>query len=153
MDFSIVAATIPTVRRFVSGLATHYGALDQKKTTGESSYEIRSSPMNSAIKSADRDGRRLTHFSLAASTRRSSSAQPGPNGGYLMPSDPSRNRGIGSIDPQVLSKWNRSTGNDGVTATHVIAQDSHSVGSNDSQQMIIKKDMAWTVEHGPKTSL
>lgn len=163
LDFSIVAATIPTLRRFVSGLATYYGALDQNKINGGSGYEIRSegeinmTPLTSTIKSASREGRRPTQSDAAWSTPRPSSAKAEQSPGHTVPPNPTRNRSLGNNtdqQQQVLGRWNNNlTANEGFTATHVLAQDSNSVGSNDSQQMIITKDITWTVENRPNSAL
>lgn len=124
VDFSIIASTIPTLRRFVSGLATYYGALDQKKANEESSYEIRSgsqmlmSQLTATGKSADHDGR------YPLQTEATSTNAPYGR--------------------------NNLTGNHCWATAHVMAQDTNSVQSNDSQQMIIKKDVAWTVERAPE---
>lgn len=157
LNFSIVAATVPVLRRFVSGLATYYGALDQNKATDGTGHELRSdsefpvSPLTSGIKSANRDGCRpplLTEN--PPSTKRFSFARAEQNRGYGVLAEPVQNWPIASnMDQQNLSKPTNFTGNEGITSTYVVARDSNSLVSNDSQQMIIKKDVTWTVERGP----
>ena len=116
LDFSVVAATIPTLRRFISGLATYYGALDQKIANEGSTYEdiIRSPLAKGSLT------RELQSNSSQGNGAAKKTDQKGP-----------------------LGEW----GNEGITATQVVAQDSNSVGTNDSRQMIIKRDTSWTVDY------
>lgn len=156
LNFSLVACTIPTLRRFVSGLATYYGALDQNKATDGSGHELCSdnefamSPLSSAVKSADLNRRRPPLSENSNSIRRSSFTPAEQNGSDGVLVEPRHNWPIVSNgNSQNLSIPTNFTGNEGITATHVMAQDSNSVDSNDSQQMIIKKDVTWTIERGP----
>ncbi|KAF7511001.1 hypothetical protein GJ744_005547 [Endocarpon pusillum] len=143
LHFSIVAATVPTLRRFVSGLATNYGALDVEKDPNESSYQLRSyghSPSSgSTLKSANQQGHLPIQWDEAQLTRTSPCATT------------EQIRITNEIDLPAVSAWNRSTGNDGISASRVETRDSNSVASNDSLRMIIKKHVAWTVEHAPST--
>ncbi|ERF71368.1 hypothetical protein EPUS_09332 [Endocarpon pusillum Z07020] len=153
LGFSIVAATLPTLRRFISGLATYYGALNQKKANEGSTYEIRLEgetskiPLASVTKSVDHEGRRFaqpdTQPNEKQPLRNSILGRASKNGGCSA-SDSNQDCQIGNRnnEQQPLGEW----GNRGVTATHVVAQDSNSRGSNESQQMIIKS-MSWAVEH------
>ena len=155
LEFSIIAATLPTLRRFISGLATYYGALDQRKANEGSTYEIRfdgeiaTTPLASVIKSIDREGRHYTHSDTQPNKK-----QPLRN---LFPGTASKNGGCSTSDAnqdcRITNKYHRQQpldewGNGGITTTHVVAQDSNSMESNESQQMIIKRDISWNVEHG-----
>ena len=156
LDFSIIAATMPTLRRFVSGFATSYGNLDMDKVNSEASYELRSYGQShtstaSTLKSTPAHRNCPVLGDEALSTRRSSLSIAEPTCGYEFPWDATRNPSMSNVaNLQATGEWNRTTGNDGISASHVTAQDSTSVVSSDSHQMIIKKDVAWTVEHGPK---
>ncbi len=149
----MVAATVPTLRRFVSSLATSFGALDLGKVTDESSHELRPYghlPSSATTpESANQQGSLPVQWDGAQSTQDFPCTRAEQVRGFKFPWDSGNVRIANKIDLLVVDARNRSTGINVFSASHVVAQDSNSVVSNDSQRMFIKKDVAWTVEYGP----
>ena len=59
------------------------------------------------------------------------------------------NIGRAITDDEATHKWDVTGNNYNANRTkgNHVKQDANSVGSNDSRQMIIKKDVTWTIEH------
>ena len=53
------------------------------------------------------------------------------------------------LNPEVAAQNNEAGGQANKASNHseAVAQDGNSIGSNDSQQMIIRKDISWAVEY------
>lgn len=51
------------------------------------------------------------------------------------------------LNPEVANPDEERCEGKAIDQTEVVAHDGNSIGSNDSRQMIIRKDVAWTVEY------
>jgi len=142
LNYSLISATIPTLRPFASNLNTQFGGLGE----GESTY------VHSHSKSSTAD-RSKVNSSFQMSTLRSVRSQSNtkmqePNSHSK--ETPSENP---DYDIQVLDKTNGQTSGKRTNARQLrlgernVVGDARSVNSNDSQQLMIKKEVTYVVEH------
>lgn len=130
LHYSLLSATIPILRSFMSNLSTNYGA---GQGPGRSGYGQGSSGSygRSALRSRDAyvsspgvelkpTSKRLARFSQ---TLDSTTEEPPLNA---------------ANDPRLCKPSNAKDA------------DASSTGSNDSQKMIIRKDVTWQVQHDSK---
>ncbi|KAL8886437.1 MAG: hypothetical protein Q9215_005861 [Flavoplaca cf. flavocitrina] len=104
-------------------------------------------------------GRVAGHISKAP--KAAASDEPGAgNATILAPNhqrQPNQFDAAMSLAPGVDASRQELRGGEGQAVTHThsasaVAQDGNSIGSNDSRQMIIRKDMTWAVEYSDPTS-
>ena len=139
--YSLVSATIPSLRPFINNLSTHYGVgltPNDQMTYGSSSL------------SANRSGRRYgTSKSIQLSNMSSSHRRRLEEESAIRKEtrDPTF---AGSNETHVYAKGNNGgllhSGPSQIASRGAKSTDEASVGSNDSQRMIIRKDTQWVVE-------
>ena len=136
LNYSLISATIPCLRPFITNLATHYGGFGRSHHTGGSygtKYGSHNASTNQSfqmniLKSTDRHA--ISHDQTVVDTRHlvgtSTDHRTKTNTGHV------GKKGIISkpLDSHGGQEDSRRT----------------SIGSNDSQRMIIRKDITWTVE-------
>jgi len=139
LNYSLISATIPTLRPFVNNLNTQFGGLGQSANGygyGNGSgihMQSNGSYQMSKLKSVDRSNTRDEH-----TPTQSAGGQPNaysyniwvPNTGVDVSSGKKGN--AVKLDKTREDKTNG---------------DATSVDSNDSRRMIIRKDISWEVEH------
>ena len=149
-----MVTTIPCLKPFVAGLNTGYGAFDTEHVATRaygSSY------------GSNGYGPRKNHRTKRSSNLPSHSAFDLHSGLDTFNGDDIRRKRAtaeeGVVSPtgnknMEISRDPRVTGRDeelgeGKATNHAtaVAQDGNSIGSNDSRQMIIRKDVAWAVEY------
>lgn len=139
VNYSIISATIPIIRPFMSNLATNYGGGQGSSNGGYGSgYGGQSTVGKTGVTSVHASGSQSFPMrTLSRSKIRASTLQPDHIGEYsvdCLPSDAARSRHhvLNPVDSEALKM---SSG------------DNASVDSDDSQRMIIRKDVSWQVSH------
>lgn len=130
MNYSIIAAIIPSLRPFVKNLSTYYG----QELGGRSGYTLEDSE-NYQLSNLGSAYRNESHH---RESRIREDVDPDDYKFRVWANDTGRGAKKGKNPGEGSSKlWNKAgeEGTDGV-----------SVGSSDSQRMIIKKDTTWTVQ-------
>ncbi|KAK5125219.1 hypothetical protein LTR85_000895 [Meristemomyces frigidus] len=144
LNYSIISATIPIARQFVSSLGTHYGGGHGISSDGNG-YS------SGAAYSYKRSGgtKQGSGFQMSAlrsnGRRKSGSAHPKDRVPYVE----ARDDGIysyGIEGPAQASSTANATSNHGPGVMKSQSADATSVGSNDSQKMIIRKDITWQIQ-------
>lgn len=127
LDYSIIAATIPCLKPFMTAVNTQYGAIEGPRSTGSHGYGS--------------DKRSHGSFGLNTVVNKGSSNLSRTPTTRAMPQEPPI-----IMEPQILrpDKVYSST-----RITHDRQFDTNSTGSNDSTKMIIKKEVQWTVKSEP----
>lgn len=134
--YSIVAATIPCLRPFMTATATHYGAPAEGPRTKQGTYGAYGKSSNSST-SQKKQERRNGGFQLASLTSRLSPGRG--NASKMNSSQPSQLRnGLDTYGNHTASV---------VAGGGSRARDTQSVGSTESKQMIIRKDVDYSVEY------
>lgn len=136
LDYSLISATIPCLRPFVTNLATHYGGFGRSQNAdgsygtnhGSRNVNTNQSYQMNTLKSANRNTISQDH--TVTNTRHSGSA----NLDHGNRADVSH---VGKKKTIVKPLGYPSEKEDSRRT---------SLGSNDSQRMIIRKDITWTVE-------
>lgn len=155
---------IPCLKPFVTGLNTGYGAFDTAHVTtqaygvyGSNRYAPetkrtkRSSnlPSESEFTSA-KGSKSLSGVSIGK--RRATvdgevgSPTTGRHGHQSQSTMIVTDMELG-LNPEVASSDEERCEGKAIDHTEVVAHDGNSIGSNDSRQMIIRKDVAWAVEY------
>ncbi|KAI4168703.1 MAG: hypothetical protein LQ343_006207 [Gyalolechia ehrenbergii] len=158
---SLMVSTIPCLKPFVAGLNTGYGAFDMEHVAtqayasyGSNGYAPRprrtKHSNTSGSKSADDLDKEMSGVSGDRSRTKRATANFGTStSGHQGRSTPvtraARNADL-NLDPRAGQGREHSKGK-AMTHTRAVAQDGNSIGSNDSRQMIIRKDVAWAVEY------
>lgn len=137
VNYSIISVTIPVIRPFVSNLATNYGG-GQGSSTGVygSGYGGQSTVGKTVIGSVHASASQsIAMKTLSRSKIRASTLQPNCIGEYSVDCSPSNASRPPHhvLDPVGSGARKMSTG------------DNASVGSDDSQKMIIRKDVRWEI--------
>ncbi|TEY61421.1 hypothetical protein BOTCAL_0169g00260 [Botryotinia calthae] len=130
MNYSVIAAIIPSLRPFVKNLSTYYG----QELGGRSGYTLEDSE-NYQLSNLSSAYRNESHH---RESRIREDVDPDDYKFRVWANDTGRGARKGKNPGEGCSKsWNKAVeeGTDGV-----------SVGSSDSQRMIIKKDTTWTVQ-------
>lgn len=141
MNFSLISATIPALRPLVKNLNTQFGGLGPE----ESQYGQGSNIDSKTHKSTNRIGSRLASFgrSQQRSQQRSQvSSHENEDNIEMVPA-------VHAItSPERLHAHTPGT-NIVTTGTDAKANstDATSISSNESRQMMIKKEMVWEVRH------
>lgn len=155
---SLMVSTIPCLKPFVAGLNTGYGAFDTEHvaTQAYASYG------SNGYASRQRRGRGSNILSSKSGTGFDEESS-GFGGDRNRKKRAMANEGAGTNTSGHHGRTSPAVANDldarlagqeeehgkGKATTHAmaVAQDGNSIGSNDSQQMIIRKDVAWKVEY------
>ena len=147
LNYSLISATIPSLRPFVTNLNTQFGGLGDAESGNGYRYRsgfvthMRSNDSYhmSNLKSVDRGNIRDEHTATQSAD--------GPDGqsnaysyGILVPST-----GVGVSNSHSGGK--RNAARLGKPGKEEINGDATSVGSNDSKRMIIRKDVSWKLEY------
>ncbi|KAK4549173.1 hypothetical protein LTR36_007631 [Oleoguttula mirabilis] len=142
LNYSILSATIPIARQFVSSLGTHYGGGHGLSSDGNgygsgAAYSYKRS-------GGTKQGSNFQMSVLKSSGRRKSgSANPTDGVLYAETTDDGvYSYGIEGSTHPIKGNMTNSRGA-GLTKSH--NADATSVGSNDSQKMIIRKDVTWQI--------
>ena len=134
LNYSLVSATIPILRPFVNNLATHYGAGHGQRSDGYGTGSAGNTYNLSAGREM-KDKESIPMKSLNRSENRGYE-RDGVNGhastGYAS--------GVVTGKRAIVERCD----GDSSQAAHA---DATSVGSNDSQKMIIRKDVTWHIQH------
>lgn len=141
--YAIMASTIPCLRPFLASFFTGFGAMGGETVIAGSQVgnsREKSSYALGSMQSADSEARRSKRRSRGAGLRglrpsRRSSALPPRDENYTNHEAQSQARV--THDADAASGSNRGT---------TIAADASSLASNDSQRMIIKKEVQWHVD-------
>jgi hypothetical protein len=147
LNYSLISATIPSLRHFVTNLNTQFGGLGQTESGngygygGGSGIHVRSNGCYqlSNLKSVDRANIRDEHTAT-----QSAAGLDGQSNAY------SYSIWVPSTGVDVNNSHSggkRTTTKSGTPGEENINGDATSVGSNDSRRMIIRKDISWEVEH------
>ena len=154
---SLMTSIIPCLKAFVAGLNTGYGAFDKEHvaTKAYGSFashayapRTRHSTYSSHLpsKSGSYFGKEPNSLSSnGIKTQRAtavSRTEPKATGHQ---EDPSQASLVSKATRLGLDRRVTNEGK-GMDHTVVVAQDGNSIGSNDSRQMIIRKEVAWAVE-------
>lgn len=155
---------IPCLKPFVAGLDTGYGAFDTAHVTTQAYGFYRSNgdapetkrtkhtsnpPSKSPIPSA-KGPKSLSGFSIGKRRATVSGEVGSPTTGrhgHQSQSTPIVVDLELGLNPEVASPVKERCEGKAIGHTEVVAHDGNSVGSNDSRQMIIRKDVAWAVEY------
>ncbi|KAK3652949.1 hypothetical protein LTR56_004897 [Elasticomyces elasticus] len=129
LNYSLISATIPIIRPFVNNLSTNYGGGQGSSGHGRAGWSGGSYVRTG---SNTKDNSTFELSSVQRSKRQRNSDLPGLEG----PSYGVQVQGGKSQAPMI--------GNGG--AREAVNGDATSVDSNDSQKMIIRKDVTWQVE-------
>ncbi len=164
---SIMTSIIPCLKPFVAGLNTGYGAFDTEHVTtnvggryGSDDYAPRNPHTKHSSRLASKPAsflatRRNSHVGDGIGKKRAT-MQKGNSFQTSVHQGPSNM--VAPAPKEMDSELNPSmTGQDGergegkaMTQTWPLAQDGNSIESNDSQRMIIRKDVAWAVEYSSR---
>ena len=144
----------PCLKPFIAGLNTGYGAFDTDLVTtqaygtyalnGYATKSKRTKPSSSRPrKSVFNSGKGPNSLLGDGRGEEPATADPrvaSPNTGHRGRQSPSAASRLAGRDEEL---------GEGKTTTHteVVAPDGNSIGSNDSRQMIIRKDISWAVEY------
>ncbi|KAK5713379.1 hypothetical protein LTR17_017624 [Elasticomyces elasticus] len=129
LNYSLISATIPIIRPFVNNLSTNYGGGQGSSGHGRAGWSGGSYVRTG---SNTKDNSTFELSSVQRSKRQRNSDLPGLEG----PSYGVQVQGGKSQAPMTGNGGAREAGNGDAT----------SVDSNDSQKMIIRKDVTWQVE-------
>lgn len=131
--YSIISATIPTLRPFVNNLTTHYGGSGEKS---EHSYNGGSAYANESRGRATPSGYQLSNLNSATrSKNRDKEETAESQHGWEGPPD-AYQYGVDGNTKKVVKRVDENKESNG---------DTTSVSSDDSQRMIIRKDVSWVV--------
>jgi hypothetical protein len=157
-----MTSMIPCLKPFVAGLHTGYGAFDMEQVATQVQNSYGSNHHARKSRRTDHSSSFPSKSAFNSTTGPSSLVGDGVgkkratlNGGLESPTTghhgrPSqaipvtRDMGLG-LDPRVAGKDNGRGEGEVMNHTSAVAQDGNSIGSNDSQQMIIRKDVEWAV--------
>ncbi|KAL8940349.1 MAG: hypothetical protein Q9216_002861 [Gyalolechia sp. 2 TL-2023] len=158
---SLMVSTIPCLKPFVAGLNTGYGAFDTehvatqayasygsnglvsrpRRTKHSSTLGSKSAyDLDRGLSGVDRDRHRKKRAAADAGTDISG------HQGRSTPASTAKNAEL-NLDSRVAGHDGDPGKGTAVTHATAVAQDGNSIGSNDSRQMIIRKDVAWAVEY------
>lgn len=145
MNYSLIAATIPSLRPFASNLNTQFGGLGE----GESAYGHSGSRSSTKDRhDSDATYRMSTTKSIASSndTRKSVTTTGRPSVSKFSgnPAD-HYSYDIQAANPPGNEKG--ITTRQGLSIDEIMTTDSHSLGSHDSQHLKIMKEVTYRVEH------
>lgn len=150
LNYSIISATISVARQFVANLVTHYGGGHGMSNSG-SGYGFNSAN-GYKLSNGNTQGASFQMSALKSNGRRKSgSANPKDQLPFLE----SRDDGVysyGIEGPVQASSTSNAANNRTPGDTKVRGADAASVGSDDSQKMIIRKDITWQIQHDPTGS-
>jgi hypothetical protein len=149
---SLITSITPCLKPFVAGLNTGYGAFDTEHVAeqtfgsyGFNGYASKKKPIQRSSqipsKSAGSFANGLRSLGGGVNGRKRSTV----DGRSGQASTVAKNMKL-ILDPKTAGQSEERAGGIATTQAPAATQDGNSIGSNDSQQMIIRKDVAWKVE-------
>lgn len=150
---SLITSITPCLKPFVAGLNTGYGAFDTEHVATQT-YGIYGSNGYASKKKRTPRSSQPPGKSVASLTDGLKSLSGGINARKRMTVDgrsgqvPTVAKSLKlGLDPKMAGPDEERREGRATNQASVAAQDGNSIGSNDSQQMIIRKDIAWKVEY------
>ena len=134
LNYSLVSATIPIFRPFINSLSTNYGIGGAKEYSGSVSQQA-NTPIKLNTLSSDGKAKSKRRSYLSGSNSEPFAVNPSGNT-FVTAYHPDRGSGKDSCGPAP---------EDRIGAARVRDRDAESVGSDDSQRMIIRKNVEWSV--------
>ncbi len=150
--YAVVAMTIPCLRPFMSALNTHYGGPTESRTPGGTRLGSKLSRITG--KSNKSSNKSKTDREEAGSYALGNLSTVAAATANLKSSDPIQSEPVSPGLPGLPSRWDRSEHRSEHRSSVAsrsnrkssIGYDAHSTQSNDSQRIIISKNIEWQVE-------
>lgn len=130
LNYSLISATIPVLRPFISNLSTSFGVGHSSSGNGYGGYSTGSN----AQTSGQQHQVKTTEFEMASLKRITRKTWESETA--------ERNDGVCFSNAQATGRASTSQHANGGPP----GEDGISVGSNDSQKLIIRKDVSWEVK-------
>lgn len=138
INYSLISATLPIFRPFIKDLATFYGALQHSEYSSGSRSASNSFPLSTF---------KIRRSGQATGNKDSKGSGSAPRDGSVVKGDLlTFDFGFENLDGQTITHCQADVQSGPSVASEDPRLSSHSLGSNDSQRMIIRVDNQWTVD-------
>lgn len=145
LNYSLISATIPTLRSFISKLNTQFGGLGEGE--GEGAYGNGYSKGSSKKSSKLNDSFQMSNLSSVKTQKDTQKVgKPSTFKGNLLESPEIYEYNIQTSSTVPDWSISKASSRGSPSGQNLMAVDARSVDSNDSQQLMIRKEIMYTVE-------
>jgi hypothetical protein len=143
LAYSLIASTIPCLRPFMAALNTELGAMNPRSVLNSRAYELSKDSNGSYAMAAMRNGK--PNGDTVKSERPVYAGEEEVEGAHGTAAG--KRESVELTPGQHIFRGDHARSTAKVTASEKQV-DADSIGTNDSQRMIIKKDVQWVIETG-----